>query len=189
MKATIAYLADTKTENYGKGLMLAAHKIGGMGFEAARLPMHVSLKQPFSIPDLNKIESFFDDYAKKLSPISLRLDSLDLFESKVFGYESGCLVMKIKPNDRLKNQQKELFKALEEGFGHCPAEHDEDYCFHMTVAIGGSPFGSYKMAYEKIKVLDYAGEALFDKLGLFYYDDDKIRPGSYFCYKSVKLSL
>jgi len=64
MKATIVLIANNDAENYGRKLMLEAHKIGDMGFEMARLPQHVSLKQPFSIPSLDEMEVFFDEFAK-----------------------------------------------------------------------------------------------------------------------------
>ena len=47
MKATIVLIADNDAENYGRKLMLEANRYGKMGFEMARLPQHVSLKQPF----------------------------------------------------------------------------------------------------------------------------------------------
>ena len=56
MKATIVLIADNEAENYGRKLMLKAHRAGGMGFEMARLPQHVSLKQPFAIESLEEAE-------------------------------------------------------------------------------------------------------------------------------------
>lgn len=47
MKATIVLIADDDAENFGRKLMFEANKYGKMGFEMARLPQHVSLKQPF----------------------------------------------------------------------------------------------------------------------------------------------
>ncbi len=66
MKATIVLIADNDAENYGRKLMLEAHRYGKMGFEMARLPQHVSLKQPFEIPSLENMEVFFDGFAKEL---------------------------------------------------------------------------------------------------------------------------
>lgn len=47
MKATFVLIADTNTENHGRRYMLEANRIGDIGFEMARLPHHISLKQPF----------------------------------------------------------------------------------------------------------------------------------------------
>ena len=83
--------------------------------------------------------------------------------------------------------QKQLFKLLETKLGPCPAEHDSDYVFHMTIAIGGSSYENYIKAYQVLKRYDYHNEFRFDKLGLLYYNDDNIKPGTYFCYKLAKL--
>ncbi len=88
MKDTRVLIAENDAENFGRKMMLEAHKYGKMGFEMARLPQHVSLKQPFNIPNL-----------------------------------------------------------------------------------------------EEMKKYDYKKSFKFSKLGLLYYDDDNIRPGTYFCYK------
>ena len=83
--------------------------------------------------------------------------------------------------------QKDLFEILEEKLGPCPAEHDSDYVFHMTIAIGGADYESYEKAYTILKEQDFQKEFHFDRLGLLYYDDDNIKPGTYFCYKMAKL--
>ena len=174
MKATIVLIADNEAENYGRKLMLCAHRAGGMGFEMARLPQHVSLKQPFVIPDLDQMEEFFDSFAKELKPIDIEFAGIDVFPSVVLGGKSsGVMMLEAKSSPELLDAQKRLNDGLVALFGPCPAEHDDDYMFHMTFAIGGSDFDSYQKAY--------------DELGLFYYDDDNIVPGSYFCYKIANL--
>ena len=54
MKATVVLIAGNEAENYGRKLMFDAHKAGNVGFEMARLPHHVSLKQTFFIPSLEE---------------------------------------------------------------------------------------------------------------------------------------
>lgn len=188
MKATIVLIADNDAENYGRKLMLQAHRAGNLGFEMARLPQHVSLKQPFSIPNLEKFEEFFDGFAKKLSQIKIKFEELNFYSSNVLeGYESGCLSISIHKNEQLDFAQKMLFEELEIKFGPCPAEHDNDYIFHMTIAIGGAPFNNYEKAYKTLNELYFNQEFVFNKLGLLYYDDDSIKPGTYFCYKVVDI--
>ena len=53
----------------------------------------------------------------------------------------------------------------------------------MTFAIGGASFESYQKAYDELVKQDYKKCFRFSKLGLLYYDDDNIVPGTYFCYK------
>ena len=188
MKATIVLIADNDAENFGRKLMLEAHRYGNMGFEMARLPQHVSLKQPFSIPNLEEMEHFFDRFARTLSSMDIQFTGMELFPSNVLGgVESGCLSLRVKETSQLKDVQKRLNEDLTKTFGPCPAEHDDDYIFHMTFAIGGAPFNAYQIAYSQLKdkKLDYTFR--FSRLGLFYYDDDSITPGSYFCYKVCDL--
>lgn len=187
MKATIALIADTNAENYGRKLMLEANLMGNIGFEMARLPQHLSLKQPFKIPDLKTVESIFDEYAKTANAITVPMLKLDCFPSKVFGYESGCMSIRAESSYQLRKMQANLFETLETKLGPCPAEHDSDYVFHMTIAIGGAPYKNYEKAYQVMKNYDYKHNLHFDRLGLFYYDDDNIRPGTYFCYKTANL--
>ena len=52
----------------------------------------------------------------------------------------------------------------------------------MTFAIGGADYESYQRAYDKLIKSDYNQIFRFSKLGLLYYDDDDITPGTYFCY-------
>lgn len=188
MKATIVLIADEEAENFGRKLMLEAHRYGNMGFEMARLPQHVSLKQPFVIPSLDEMERFFDKFAKTLLPMDISFVGMDLFPSNVLGgVESGCLTLRVKAAPQLISAQKQLNIELNKVFGACPAEHDNDYIFHMTFAIGGAPFNAYQRAYNQLKNLDFNRDFRFSKLGLFYYDDDNITPGSYFCYKVCEL--
>ena len=155
-----------------------------MGFEMARLPHHVSLKQPFAIPSLEEMEIFFDNFIQELKPFDIEFEDINLFPSDVLGgIKSGCLSLKVKETAQLKDAQNYLNESLNQTFGSCPAEHDNDYIFHMTFAIGGAPFESYKTAYDSIKHIDYQRKFRFNKIGLFYYDDDNITPGTYFCYK------
>ena len=189
MKATIVLIADDEAENYGRKLMLRAHRAGGMGFEMARLPQHVSLKQPFVIPDLDQMEEFFDSFAKKLKPVDIDFVGIQMFPSVVLGgMKSGVMMLEAKSSPELIDAQKKLNEGLVELFGPCPAEHDDDYMFHMTFAIGGADYDSYQKAYDALIKDDYNKSFKYIRLGLLYYDDDNIVPGSYFCYKICELN-
>ena len=92
MKATIVIIADNDAENYGRKQMVEANRYGKMGGEMARLPQHVSLKQPFVIPSLENMEVFFDGFAKELCPFDIEFVDMDIFPSNVLGgAESGCM--------------------------------------------------------------------------------------------------
>ena len=190
MKATIVLIANNEGENFGRRMMLKAHQAGSMGFEMARLPQHVSLKQPFIIPSLEKFEAFFDEFAKKMKPIKIEFEEIDTFPNNALGgIPSGVMSLRVKETPELKNAQKTLFENLYNEFGPCPADHDDDYVFHMTIAIGGAPFENYERAWKAINSNEEIMKELkeksyvFDKIGLLYYDDDNIVPRTYFCYK------
>ena len=190
MKAAIVLIASNEGENFGRKMMLRAHQAGGMGFEMARLPQHVSLKQTFNIPSLEKVEAFFDEFVKKIKPIRIEFEQIDIFpNNSLGGIPSGVMSLRVIETPELKNAQLFLFDELNKEFGPCPAEHDDDYIFHMTVAIGGAPFENYQKAWESLvsdeEIIKELKEQsyVFDKLGLFYYDDDNIVPGTYFSYK------
>lgn len=184
MKSTVVLIADNDAENFGRKLMLKAHRYGKMGFEMARLPQHVSLKQPFKISSLEKMESLFDDFVKMLTPFDIKIVGMDIYPSDVLGgMKSGCLSLRVEQTPELVKAQNILNEKLYNVFGPCPAEHDDDYVFHFTFAIGGTDFDSYLKAYENLKKFNFRQSFKFNKLGLFYYDDDNIEPGTYFCYK------
>ena len=143
MKATIVLIADNEAENFGRKMMLEAHKHGKMGFEMARLPQHVSLKQPFSISDLDDMEAFFDEFAKEIATFDIEFVDMDVFPSNVLGgVPSGCMSLRVKETPQLVEAQRRLNEGLYAKFGPCPADHDNDYIFHMTFAIGGASFES-----------------------------------------------
>ena len=187
MKATIVLLADIEAENYGRKCMLEANQAGNIGFEMARLPQHISLKQPFKIPDLVTIENIFDELANDFYAISVPLHELECFSTNVLGYDWGGISIRTEATPQLSAMQQRLFERLEATLGPCPAEHDRDYVFHMTIAIGGAPYENYEKAYQVLRAKNYKRVLHFDKLGLLYYDNDAIKPGTYFCYKIAKL--
>ena len=117
MKATIVLIADNDAENFGRKLMLEVHKYGKIGFEMARLPQHVSLKQPFVIPSLDEMEIFFDNFLQDLNPFDIEFVDIDLFPSDVLGgIKSGCLSMRVKETQQLKDAQKYLNDSLHQIF-------------------------------------------------------------------------
>ncbi len=68
----------------------------------------------------------------------------------------------------------------------CKAAFDGDiYTFHMTIALVGKPYENYQKALNLLDKKEYNMEVIFNQLGLLYYDDDSIKPGTYFCYKKL----
>lgn len=189
MKATIVLVGNTDTQNYGGKTLLEAHKLAKTGFEMARLPFHVSLKQTFIIRNLKEFEDFFDMFARTVKPMEIPFEEMVLSpNSSIGGIPSGCLALRAARTEELDVLQNRFFHELTEKFGPCPAEHDDDYIFHMTLAVGNAPYENYIQAYQKLKTKPIPKQLVFDKIALFYYDDDSIAAGTYFCYKSCDLN-
>ncbi len=188
MKATFVLLADLPAENLGRKLMYRAHKLGGMGFEMARLPHHISLKQPFEIECIEAVEAYFDDFAAGLKPVEATFNELVLWPSNVFGYESGVLVVGVEKTKELYDLHRRLNRELQERFGSCPAAFDGDaYSFHMTIAIGGAPYANYEKTYCQMRKQAFQSIYTFSELGFLIYEENAIIPGTYFCYKRARL--
>ena len=186
MKATIALLANKNLENYASKLALKAQNIGKLGFEACRLPFHVSLKQPFDITNIDSIEEYFDNFVKTIKPVKVQFTELDLYKANIMGNNSGVLSIKAEKTCQLDEIQKRLFKELNEKFGECKAEHDDDYVFHMTISYGLAPSEQYDKVFNELKTDNFNFEFVFNQLGLFYYED--LKPGSYLCYKKTDIT-
>jgi hypothetical protein len=71
MKATFALLLDHQVHNIVRKLAVEVHQTYRVGLAGSQLPPHVSLKQPFSIPDLAAIEAYFDQLAQSIEPVVL----------------------------------------------------------------------------------------------------------------------
>ena len=188
MRATIVLVGNDETQNYGRKTMLEAHKLANTGFESARLPFHVSLKQTFVIRDFAQFEVFFEDFSRTVSKIEIPIEEFVVSpNSSLGGVPSGVLALRATRTKELDSLQKRLFCELTDRFGPCPAEHDHDYIFHMTIAIGKAPYENYLRAYEELRNTPVPQKLCFDKLAFFYYDDDSIAAGTYFCYKTIEL--
>jgi len=185
MRATFVLLAGNELENYAKKLALKAHEIGRLGFEACRLPFHVSLKQTFEIQNLNSIEEYFDSFVKSLKPVTVHFTELDLFKAKIMGNDSGVLSLRAERTRELDELQKRFFRELNERFGECKAEHDDDYVFHMTISYGLASSPQYDKVFNELKNDNYNFDSVFNQLGLLYYE--AVEPGKYFCYKRADI--
>ena len=57
--------------NLVRKLAVEVHQTYRVGLAGSQLPPHVSLKQPFSIPDLPAVDAYFDQLAGSLEPVVL----------------------------------------------------------------------------------------------------------------------
>lgn len=170
--------------------MLDVHQCSGLGFMSAKLPHHVSIKQPFKVEDFVELEQYFDDFSSSVHPIRIKLVEIQCVELSIFGIESGLLWFDVEDTEELRTLHNRLNSELSARFRNTQAPHDgERYHFHMTITIGGKPYTSYQDAFNKLKKKRYLLEYVYDEIGLFYYeyDEEQEKLGDYYCYKRKKL--
>ena len=78
MRATFALLGDHNVHNFIRKLAVDIHSKYKTGLFASLLPPHVSLKQPFQVSNLPKLEEYFDQLAETIQPSEVTLARLDL---------------------------------------------------------------------------------------------------------------
>ncbi len=188
MKAAFALLADHQTHNLVRKMSWDIHSKYRTGIDICRLPPHISLKQPFSISDLNGLEEYMTEFAGEISPFELHLTGLDLIPTTMDGLESGILWMNVQESKTLRKLHERINRELTARFGDVSAPFDGlEYHFHMTVAMGGQSFELYRKIHDefsgRLKDLRYRAH----EIGLFVYDDINEKIVAYFNYKILPL--
>lgn len=185
MKAAIALILEGEAHAAVRRVALELHEQYGYCLEAAQLPAHISLKQVFSVPNLEVIESFFDEFARSLEPITLTLSALE------FWNVDGVMIayLDVLEDEVLRPLHNRLNAELEARFGNTSAPFDgESYHFHATAA----------MEYSNPKTLEAQAKRTGERfdlkttaryLGLFMYTRDDFAVASFVCYKTIPLSL
>jgi len=187
MKAAFALLADHQTHNLVRKLSWNIHSKYRTGIDICRLPPHVSLKQPFSISDLDGLEEYMTELAAGISPFELHLTRLELIPTNMDG-PTGILWMNVHETETLRRLHERINMELTARFGDVSAPFDGlEYHFHMTVAMGGQPLELYRRAYDEfngyLKDLRYVAR----EIGLFVYDDMNEKNMAYINYKILPL--
>lgn len=91
MQATFALLATTEVDNFVRKLAWEIHQKYRTGTKHCRLPPHISLKQPFNVPNIEVIEDYMDELARSITPFEVNLAQIQI-EPKVYaGTEYGIL--------------------------------------------------------------------------------------------------
>ncbi len=185
MKAAFALLADHPTHNTVRKLTWQMYQKYGVSLETSRLPPHVSLKQPFDIPDLGVLESYMDELASSISPVEITLSELEIVE---VGVHTSILWLKAEQTPALHQLHSRLNQELAARFGSTQADFDgPDYKFHMTIAIGGSSLADYRCVYQEFKGSWREVSFGANVLALFAYDSVNSQP-DYISYKILPIS-
>src|SRR5260221_12455952 len=182
MKATFALLLDHQVHNVGRKLAVEVHQTYHIGLADSQLPPHVSLKQPFLIPDLSAVEAYFDQLAKSIDPLTLTFP-------RIGGPgDAPVLWLEVEDTETLRQLHTRINQELAERFPETQAPFDGPaYHFHLTIALGGASSSIYQSIVAELESQKVALQAIARHLVLFYYDDDQISLGSFLTYKILPL--
>ena len=172
MKAGFALLADPEIHNAVRKLSWDIHRKYRTDLDVCRLPPHISLKQPIDISDLDLLTDYMAELARSIEPFQARLTHLELIETTMDGLYTGILWLNVQETEFMRGLHNRVNEELTARFGNVPAPFDgPGYHFHMTVAIGGQPIGTYR------KIRDEFADRLVDlqytirELVMFVYDE------------------
>ena len=182
MKATFALLFDHHIHNVVRKLAIEVHQTYRVGLAGSQLPPHVSLKQPFAIPDLPTIETYFDVFARSIEPVALTF-------SRIGGPDDApVLWLEVEETETLRHLHNSINRELAERFPNTQAPFDGSaYHFHLTIALGRDPDPVYQVMAAELATREVALRTIARHLVLFYYDDDQISLGSFLTYKILPL--
>ena len=184
MRAAFAVLANLDAYNFVRKLAWDMHFRYHTGTIDARLPPHVSLKQPFAISDLGALEEYMDELAPTIEPFALELARLELRSITHQGRDYGLLLIAVQENPTLRALHNQLNQELSQRFGDARADFDgEEYFFHMTVMMGGQATDVYRAAFAEIADKEVNLRYTARHLALFVYDEPMGPHGEYLTYK------
>lgn len=188
MKATFALLATPEVHNVVRKLSWEFHQKYRTGTRHACLPPHVSLKQPFSVPDLPALEKYMDELAGSIQPFDLTLTRLQIVPIPFGGAEYGILWYDIEETETLRGLHNRINSELHHRFGDSSANFDGDaYRFHMSVMMGGQLLDIYQKFHREIPNgrIDLTYTAT--EMAMFVYDEPMGPHSDYLCYRIVAL--
>ena len=185
MKAAIALLADFSTQNIARHMVFEICQSAKMEFFGSLLPSHVSLKQPFTFEDMDKLEAWFDSLSARTAPFDVHLDSV--YYSALDEY--GIVGLHVVETPILRSLHNQINHELPSIVENPSAAHDGDeYRFHLTVELGKTTLGNpYKTFFDGLtdKKVDLVFRA--QHMAMFIYADRPIQSGSFILYRVMPL--
>jgi 2'-5' RNA ligase len=189
MKATFALLANTEVYNWVRKLAWEIHQKYRTGTLHCRLPPHISLKQPFAITDIARLEAYMDELAGTIPPFMVKLTQLQLEIGHFQEMEYGILWLDVQETKSLRQLHNRVNRELAQRFGNTQADYDgADYHFHMTVIMGGQPITVYRKLYGELAERTVNLQYPVRELAMFVYDEPMGPDGEYLTYKILPLS-
>lgn len=188
MKATFALLATSEVHNAVRKLSWEFHQKYRTGTRHASLPPHISLKQPFNIPDLPALEKYMDELAVSIQPFEVTLTRLQIVPILFGGAEYGILWYDIEETETLRGLHNRINSELRHLFGDSTANFDGDsYRFHMSVMMGGQLLDIYQKFHSEIPNSSIDLTYTATEMAMFVYDEPMGPHSDYLCYRIVPL--
>jgi 2'-5' RNA ligase len=183
MKAAIAILADYQVQNFVRRIVFELEQATQIEFLATLLPVHISLKQPFSFESMDQLECYFDSLAAQISPFQIKLDKI--YYTDWEGY--GILGINVQETETLRGLHNQINRELSELFVGTSAPRDgAGYHFHMTIEMGKvegqNPYQNY---FERLETKTVNLTYQVKEIALFYYPGNQ---NSFICYKVLPLT-
>ncbi len=184
MKATLGLLTDRVTFNAASGLAWEMHLRFAVGVDVRRLPLHVSLKQPFDCNDLPGLVRFAERFATDVAPVAVELMECEMWEQET----SGVLSVQVAETGDLRALHDRLNHELAASFGPCPAPFDgAAYRFHLTLAAGQAPPDAWRAGLDFCRAQWQPLAFVARELALFVYDQDASGEWQYLTYHILPL--
>ncbi len=183
MNVAFAFLLEKAVHNYMRKL---AHEVNikyHTGLIACQVPAHVSLKQPFAVSDLDRIEAYFDTLGASIKPFAMDLPRVALSEDR------SVLWLEVAETIALRGLHNRLNHELTEQFGATNAQCDgDDYRFHATIAqLSQATGASMELNQEKWLNSPVGFRSRVTELAMFYNKSSNARTGQFTTYKIVSL--
>lgn len=188
MKATFALLASNEIHNHVRKLAWDIHQKYRIGIDVTRLPPHISLKQPFEVPDLGFLEQYMTELAGGFDPFEVQLTELQFIDASWEDQQIGILWLDVRETSILRQLHERVHQDLSARLGNVRAAFDgPDYHFHMTVAIGSQSGDTYR------KIISEFSGRLVDlkytvrELAMFVYDEMHSMNAGYMTYRILPI--
>lgn len=190
MRATFALLGNREVYNLVRKLAWDIHLSYRTGTRHCCLPPHISLKQPFKIPDLAALEMYMDELAGSIDPFDVLLTEIQVVPMVYGDMEYGILWLDVQESPELRDLHNRVNLELSQRFGNTQAAFDgQSYHFHMTVMIGGQPFDVYRQYYSEIPDPKVNLRFTVKELAMFVYDEPGGPDGEYLSYKILPVGM
>lgn len=190
MKATFALVANRDAYNVVRKLAWDIHQRYRTGTAHCRLPPHISLKQPFRVPETAAAEDYMRDLARSIQPFEVTLTEVRVVPLIHDGVDYGILWLDVEKTAQLSELHERVNHELSQRFGNTEALHDgPDYEFHMTVVMGGQPVDTYRRFLSELPNRRIDLRYAVRELAMFVYDEPTGPTGDYLCYKILPLGV